>query len=133
MIGMKRVWCAIVLSTMWLHAFGWLNDAQLYDLTGSVDGKYPVTIYLVKDGNALSGKYFYHSTIARQGVKPSSYLYIDGLWSDDRMKVNVYDVNGNLIERWEGEFSSGNRGCSLECKITNPSGKRMTIEAVEYF
>lgn len=110
-----------------------INDAQFYDLTGTVDGKYPVTIYLVKNGDSISGKMFYHSIIAEQGVRPSSYLYINGVWADDQMNVHVFDNDGNEVEKWVGEFSSGNRSCQLDCVIVKPNGKRMVVSAEQYF
>ena len=132
-LRLKKIYLSIIFCLLCFPMKAVLNDAQFYDLTGKVEGKYPVTIYLVKNGDTISGKMFYHSTIAKQGVKPSSYLYIHGIWADDDMIVNVYDISGNDVEKWVGNFSSGNHGCELNCVIIKPNGKRMIVEAVQYF
>lgn len=130
---LKNFGIALLVCVLLFPMMSFINDAQLYDLTGKVDGKYPVTIYLVKNGNELRGKMFYHSTIVKNGVKPTSYLYLHGTLNDDQMNLIISDYDGNTFEKWNGEFSSGNRSCQLEGLIIKPNGKRMTISAEEYF
>ena len=125
-----------------LNMSAFVNEGQLYDMQGTVDNKYNVTVYLVRndatmpvDGSNVSGKMFYHSTIAKHGVKPSSYLYINGVYNDatETFKANVYDSEGNYVESWTGEWTGGNRGTSLECKIIKPGHRSMTLSVEEYW
>ncbi|MBD5197341.1 MAG: hypothetical protein HDS89_07815 [Bacteroidales bacterium] len=133
---MKRILTLLVMVFgVAFASSAWILEGYLYDFVGKVDNKYNITVYLVCKEGKLQGKCFYHSTIARQGVKPCSYLYLNGTYDerDDSVNITVTDCKGKYIEKWIGEMSSGNRAADIDCIIITESGKRMTLDAVDGF
>ncbi len=76
-----------------------------YTLTGKVNDKFAVQIWLTIDGNKLNGKYCYVSTLEKYGDQPSSYIQIQGyITSSNEFKFTTTYVNSSKQSEWEGDF-----------------------------
>lgn len=77
-----------------------------YTLTGKVNDKYAIQIWITIYGNELKGKYCYISTLEKYGDQPSSYIQIQGyITSSDEFKFTSTYVNSTKTSEWEGDFN----------------------------
>lgn len=94
-----------------------------YTLTGKVNDKYAVKVWLTIEGNSLSGKYSYVSTLEKYGDQPSSYIQIQGnITSSNEFKFTTTNINSSNKSEWEGDFN-GN------CFYAKKTGNEETMVA----
>lgn len=98
--------------------------------TGKVGGKYPVVVYIDinRNGDYVSGRYAYRSTLKKYGDKPSSWLYISGYATGFSAKGATYectvtDSNGKYVENWVLDYYTWD----VSAEITTKAGKSYTL------
>lgn len=124
--GIKQMARVVMLAIM-LMAVAIPASAEKW--TGKVGGKYPVVVYIYPDGNKVTGRYAYKSTLKKNGDKPSSWLYITGSTDGFGAKGTTYscvvrDNNGKVVEHWELDYYSWGVGAT----ITTSNGKVYTLD-----
>lgn len=129
---MKKLALAIVFTLLTaMSASAFMLSGVFYDLMGRVDGKYPITMYLVKnDRNQLSGKYFYNRTVEREGVKQTSYMYLEGTFDPKTGEIHLHtwNLDDTYTEEWTGRFHGSNMGVYFEGTIKTSNGKTQTFQ-----
>ncbi len=84
---------------------GVTSQQGTYSLTGKVNDKYAVQIWLTIEGNKMNGKYCYVSTLEKYGDQPSSYIQIHGyITSSNEFKFTTTYVDSSKKSEWEGDF-----------------------------
>lgn len=97
-----------------------------YELTGKVDDKYDIKIWVTIKENKISGKYCYKSTLEKYGDKPSSYIQFEGLISPaDYFIIKASSKDSSRTDKWEGDFKD-NR---LYAEKILETGEIRTMEA----
>ena len=96
--------------------------------TGKVGGKYPVVVYLTTNGNRITGKYAYSSTLKKNGNQASSWLYITGTTEGYGAKGATFecvvkDSAGKMVEHWTLDYYSW----GVSATITTARGKVYTL------
>lgn len=76
-----------------------------FKLSGKIDDKYDIQIWLTIEGNKIYGKYCYNSTLNRYGDTPSSYIQFRGqITYMDFFKIKASSNKSSDISIWEGEI-----------------------------
>lgn len=94
-----------------------------YKLTGKIDDKYDIKIWLTINENKIFGKYCYVSTLEKYGDHPSSYIQFDGLISP--ADFFIITASSKDSAKWEGDFKE-NR---LYAEKILETGEIRTMEA----
>lgn len=85
------------------------NAMGTYYIEGSINGKYPIVMVLQREGNVLTGNYYYNAIMRKQGVVKSTYIQLNGTIEDDgtfSMRASYYE--SDLYEEWNGYIRNGN-------------------------
>lgn len=87
-------------STLFAQVSGYSKIADQYILTGTINGKYAITMYLTVDstGSKASGRYYYHSQ--------KKYMDLEGSTTRSGIILEEKDENANMTGEFVGVFNT---------------------------
>jgi hypothetical protein len=103
------------------------NAMGTYYIEGSINGKYPIVMVLQREGNVLTGNYYYNAIMRKQGVVKSTYILLNGTIENDGtfcMRASFYE--SDFFEEWNGYIRNGN----FYGTFYNEHGDYCTLKAV---